>query len=206
MTASYSTMWRASASAPCFPSACRAGNRECIRGRTCEPLCVKSGQGTFLARTSVRGPERCRVASAARLQRPSSRVRLTAPRRCKAYSPRNLPSRDMKRCSSEDWSMPSNGEWTEIPPGLDASTCRCHRYFSGCVSPLALSAAGRLFEVESANECIEMLPTEPRETLLLVWKLAGGRVANPAQVPIGTPLDLIMVAPCSGLPVAGSPN
>jgi hypothetical protein len=74
------------------------------------------------------------------------------------------------------------------------------------VSPLALSAAGRLFEVESANECIEMLPTEPRETLLLVWELAGDRVANPAQVPIGTPLDLIGVAPCSRLPVAGNPN
>ena len=51
-----------------------------------------------------------------------------------------------------------------------------------------------------------MLPTEPRETLLLVWKLAGDRVTNPAQVPIGTPLDLIGVAPCSGLPVAGNPN
>jgi hypothetical protein len=103
-------------------------------------------------------------------------------------------------------STPSNREWTEILPGLDGSTCRCHRCCSGCVSPLALSAAGRLFEVESANECIEMLPPEPRETLLLVWKLAGDRVANPTQVPIGTPLDLIMVAPCLGLSVAGSLN
>ena len=39
-------------------------------------------------------------------------------------------------------STPSNGEWTEIPPGLDGSTRRCHRYSPGCVSPLALSAAG----------------------------------------------------------------
>ena len=103
-------------------------------------------------------------------------------------------------------STPSNGEWTEIPPGLDGSTRRCHRCCSGWVSPLCCRRRGDCSRVESANECIEMLPTEPRETLLLVWKLAGDRVANPAQVPIGTPLDLIMVAPCSGLPVAGSPN
>ena len=91
---------------------------------------------------------------------------------------------------------------SKYPPGLDGSTWGCHRYCSGCVSHSALSGAGNCSRSNpgdrSANERIEMLPTEPRETLLLVWKLAGDRVASPGQVPIGTPLDLIMVAPCVG--------
>jgi hypothetical protein len=51
-----------------------------------------------------------------------------------------------------------------------------------------------------------MLPTQPREALPPVWELAGDRSAAEGQVAVGTPLDLIIAAPRSGLRAAGGSN
>jgi hypothetical protein len=160
MTASFSRMRRASSSAPRFPPACGAGNREYI----CGPL-LREERPRRISRTNERArPARCRVASGA-----VAATVVEGAIGCTA-SVQSLPpaksaiKRHEALLEQRRRSTPSNGEWAEIPPGLDGSTRRCHRYSPGCVSPLALSAAERLFGSNrraSASRCYRRSRARP---------------------------------------------